>query len=297
VRSVVRNRTGVKGAVYVNAPTQLADFSTTLASDVAFQPAALDVEGGVARRISATTKEERSPSPSEEPLATWLPLHKALAAAAVKFKEKHKRPAVLIIDSAEIIAKDNPAFFAKLQDFAKQMTDAGNLRLVFVSSDGTVLEQMQSRSAWSRAHKEVYEVGDIPDADAVKYLVGRQVPHGQAEEAVRTITGGRFELLTDYVKVYAAVGNAATRDKLHAKVDETLRRSIKLSSDHVLFRTLLTRRVVDSATADALVQEATLKALLAANILAAHPDPTKAYTFHSRYVESYFQAVFSRAEQ
>jgi KaiC/GvpD/RAD55 family RecA-like ATPase len=222
VRSVVRNRTGDKGAVYVNTPLDVYKFSRVLATAVDFTWDVVDLPGGVRRMLSLTTKEETTPKRADEPLKSFTSVAGAIAAAAVKFKQQYGRSAVLIIDSAEIIAKDNPAFFAKMQDFAKQMTDAGNLRLVFVFSDGTALEQMQTRSALSRAREPVYEVGDISDEDAVKYLMGRKVPQAQAEEAVRTITGGRFELLGKYATGWTAVGNAATRDKLYRQVQKGL---------------------------------------------------------------------------
>jgi KaiC/GvpD/RAD55 family RecA-like ATPase len=292
VRSVVRNRTGDKGAVYVNTPLDVYKFSRVLATAVDFTWDVIDLPGGVRRMLSLTAKEETTPKRADEPLGSFTAVAGAIAAAAVKFKQQHGRPAVLIIDSAEIIAKDNPAFFAKMQDFAKQMTDAGNLRLVFVFSDGTAPEQMQSRSAWSRAHKQVYEVGDIPDADAVKYLVEGRVPQTQAEEAVRTITGGRFELLTDYVNVYAAAGNATTRDNLYRQVQKGLD-EVNVDSRHAIFRDLLENKRIDDHAARLLWggESTVIRALLAKNIIAAHPDNT--FSFHSRYVETFFQSVFS----
>ncbi len=62
--------------------------------------------------------------------------------------------------------------------------------MVFVSSDESVLEQFQSRSAKSRMRKPPFEVGDINDEGAVEFLKSRGVG-GEAggKEAVRDIHG------------------------------------------------------------------------------------------------------------
>ena len=294
VRRAVRNRKGVNGAIYVNVPIDLTKFGGVVSQAVGHTTDTVDAEGGVRRRrVNATAMEERKHLPSEEPMATWSAVSDSIKDAAIAFKKKRGRPAVLVIDSVELIAKKKPEFLADLQTFAKQMTDGGNLRVVFVSSDDSVLQQLKSRSAWSRALKPPYEVGDIDDTDAVEFLTGKGVEENQAAEAVRDITGGRFELLNDYVAAYNEAGNKDARDEKFALVEEQLRTSVKLPRDHPLFRELLKRCTLDSATTDALVSEEARKALLAENILAAHFPRTKAYTFHSRYVETYFKGVFA----
>jgi hypothetical protein len=45
--------------------------------------------------------------------------------------------------------------------------------------------------------KPPFEVGDISDKEAVEFLTRKGVEEKQAEEAVRDITGGRFELLNE----------------------------------------------------------------------------------------------------
>lgn len=82
-----------------------------------------------------------------------------------------------------------------LQDFAKACADGA--LLVFVFSDGHALPMLQSSSASSRTER-VYEVGDISDQDVVAFVrahCGGVRDEAQAQELVRTITGGRFNLL------------------------------------------------------------------------------------------------------
>jgi hypothetical protein len=294
VRHIVCDFKGINGAIYVNVPTDISKFGELLSNAVGFTSdiEMFDAEGGVRRRINATTKEENKPEPSREPMATWSLVSDSIKVAAMMFRKKYGRPAILIIDSAERIAKKNPEFLAELQDFAKDRTDEGNLRVVFVSSDGSVLQQLKSRSAWSRAFKPPYEVGDIFDKDAVDFLKGKGVEENQAIEAVMNITGGRFELLNDYVAAYKVMGNKSTYEQLFKETILSLRLA-GLEKNHEFFKILVTNQSIDDDPARILWKDkfdSTMKILLEKNIIAAHPNLT--YTFHSRYVETFFKKVF-----
>ena len=63
---------------------------------------------------------------------------------------------------------------------------------MFITSDGLALPQLMSRSSWSRAIKPPFEVGDIPDEDAIGYLKKRGINQDLAEKVVKNITGGLF---------------------------------------------------------------------------------------------------------
>jgi hypothetical protein len=288
VRRVVREREGINGAIYVNVPEEVHLFGGVVAAAVGLPLLTVDVEGTFFRFLNLDTNKVR-----EEPAGTWRKAAIAITQAASKFRRKHKRPAVLIIDSAERLAKKNPEFLANLQDFAKDRTDEGSLRMVFVSSDGSVLEQFLSRSAKSRMWKLPFEVGDISDKEAVEFLKRKGVEQEQAEEAVRDITGGRFELLNDYFRVWWSAGNDATRQELFGETKKSLRLA-GLSAHHELFRTLVLQKYVRDDPARDLCgdqHDQILRSLLDKNIIAEHPNRT--FTFHSRHVESFFkQEVF-----
>ena len=261
VRRVVREREGINGAIYVSVPDDISYFGGVVASAVGM--------------------------PDTEPSATWVRASLAIRGAAIKFYDKHKRPAVLIIDGVELFAEKNPEFLANLQDFAKDRTDEGSLRMVFVSSDGSVLEQLKRRSAKSRMRKLPFEVGDISDKEAVEFLKRKGVEQEQAEEAVRDITGGRFELLNDYLSV--STGNDATRQELFKETRDAVE-SVGIDERHPLFGALVAQQRIDKSPAKRLLgakADTTLCALLDKNIIAAHPDYT--FTFHSRHVESFFK--------
>ena len=287
VRRVVREREGINGAIYVNVPEEVHLFGGVVAAAIGLPLLTVDVEGTLFRYLKLDTNKVR-----DEPAGTWRKAAMAITQAASRFYDKHQRPAVLIIDAAERLAKDNPAFLTKLQDFAKDRTDEGSLRMVFVSSDGSVLEQLQSRSAWSRS-LDPFEVCDINDKDAVKFLKGEGVEEKQAEEAVRDITGGRFELLRKFVEGWAATGNESTRQELFKATRDAVE-SVGIGERHPLFDALVAQQRIDKSPAKRLFgdkADTTLRALLDKNIIAAHPDLT--FTFHSRHVESFFkQEVF-----
>jgi hypothetical protein len=293
VRRVIRDRRGVNGAIYVNVPTDLTKFGEVVSQAVGFPTDTVDT-GDLLRRLNATTKKERKPDPSREPMAVWSVVSDCIVKeAAITFKKKHGRPIALIIDSVELIAEKKPEFLADLQTFAKKMTDDGILRVVFVcSGGGSVLKQLDSENASSRS-LDPFEVGDICDEDAIEFLTGNGVEKTQAAEAVRDITGGRFALLQRYLGSWAAKGNEATRADLFKKTKNSLRLA-GLDPRHPFFRALaLQQRVDDDPARDLLGMEhqSILRTILEKNIVAAHPDLT--YTFHSRYVDTFFKGVFA----
>lgn len=160
---------GVIGVVYylVDYPT---NFSTGLAALLGCRDATEDVADGIWRLLSQVTREDKLPAAKEESRATWMQLHLQLLAGATAFRQAHGRPATLVLDGVDVIAKEDPAFLDMLQSFAKNAADAGVLCVVFVSSDGAAPARMESRSEWSRAADPV-EVGDISDSEAVNFLV------------------------------------------------------------------------------------------------------------------------------
>jgi len=219
-----------------------------------------------------------------------------LLKAAAAFRTKHGRPAVLIIDAADYLAKKRPGFFSDLQDFAKVCADAGSLRVVFVSSEGAALPLMRASSAWSRLLKPPFEVHDISDDAAREFLVSRGMDApGAAEEAVRTVTGGRFALLLDAASAAAAAKPvSAMREELHVATNVVLK-GVGLAPGHALFHALVARGRVKSDAALDLAPADALAALLRANVLALHPDGS--YAFHARHVESFFRERASAAEK
>jgi len=281
VRDAVRALPWPKGALYFSAPVLLESFSSKLARAVGYAPP-FDPLASV---LSLSRLGGQAPFSRGADGVVWSELSGALQEASARFHAKHARPAVLVIDAADFVAKEDAAFFLKLQNFAKVCADAGSLRVVFVSSEGAALPLMRASSAWSRALPP-YEVPDIDDPLAVDYLVDRGVARGVAEEAVRTLAGGRFSLLIRMPSTATAASLAALRRTLDARTNVVLK-GAGLDPAHALFRALLADgRVMEDAALDLAPAEA-LAALLRNNVLALHPDG--AYTAHARHVESFLR--------
>ena len=173
-----------KGVVYVDCPVTANQFSVSLA------------------RLIGILGDQLGANPNDEPLETFLILLQPMLDAAAKFKTKHGRPMVLVIDSVDIMAKQHPAFLELLQDFAKFCVDAGHLRVVFISSNGLALPEMMARSTWSRAYEPLYEIEELADDEAIDHLMKKGVPVDIAKLAVANLTGGSFALLNQFASAY-----------------------------------------------------------------------------------------------
>ena len=293
VRQAVRALPAPKGVVYFDAPELLPKFGLKLARAVSYTPYVADPPGALRRWLSGTTKEEVDPKLKAEPLATWAPLQDALEEVAKEYKATHGQTPTLVIDAADLVAKQDKAFFLRIQDFAKRCADNKIMTVVFVSSEGAVLPALLESSAFSRAHR-VFEVGDIPDADAVAFLVHRGVPRERAENVVHNITGGRLTKLRHYAGCFTTTSDSQFRKELDTKTKTDVQRA-GLKVDNALFRHLVVNQRVDHDLAESLVGKGNLEALLKANVLATHADLT--YTFHARYVETFFRAAVAEVDK
>jgi hypothetical protein len=282
VRELLRSP-GAAGVLYFSAPEIAESFSRNLAPVLGyFRPF-----DPLVSFMSWFGVAPLSDGGGAEPQATWATLRALLHAAAAAFHAKHGRPAVLVIDAADYVAKQERDFFLRLQDFAKVCADAGSLRIVFVSSEGVALPLMQSSSAWSRVRMPPYEVQDVEDELAVEYLVNCGISPSVAAEAVHTIAGGRFSLLLSVASAAAAEPIDAIRRKFDIQTHVALQ-DAGVEPAHDFFRALVappSKRVAADEARLAIPREK-LDALLKANIIALHPDGT--FSAHARHVESFF---------
>lgn len=125
------------------------------------------------------------------------------------------------------------------------------------------------------------EVGEISDEEAVEYLVSKSVPKPNAKRAVEELTGGLFAELNKYVRLH----NTETIEDLIVVKDRVIRKELEkmdLPVNYRLFMKIHKDKMIgtDEALCLGLKQEK-IDLLLAANILAAHPNET--YTFHDRH--------------
>jgi hypothetical protein len=285
------------GIVYFTTTELITDFSRKLGKSVRFREP-IDLWDSFHRLFTRETKEKASaPLQMYEPRATWSPLAELLKEAAAMYKKKHGKAPTLVLDATDLVAKKDSTFFCEVQDFAKACADGGIMRVVFIFSDGDALPLLFSSSAESRCDKDqVYEVGDISDADAVKFVVSRYGKEEQlATELVETITGGRFTLLQNYGKSTKPL--AAIRKVLDNKTGDDLN-DANVAPTHPFFNVLLASKSIDTKKAHELLTKASAQALLRLNILAVHPNGT--YTFNNHHVEAHIKKALAeerRAEE
>ena len=270
-----------KGTIYLSCPEIANQFSIQLAKRTSFAKP-IDFRRGYKRWVERTTKVD----PRDELEATFLTLWPHVTEAAAKFKAKHGRPAILVIDDADHLARQYPDLLRKFQDYVKDCVDAKTLRVVFISSDGSTLSLMEARSSWSRAAYP-FEVGEISDDKAVEYLVGNGVDKEAAERVVAEMTGGHLAALDSFVTSF---GKKPFHQML-AEKDKLLRMKMQvvgLPLSRAVFRVLIRDGKVFTSRPVALrMTLAHDDSLLAANILAVHANST--YTFHDRHVQSWFR--------
>ena len=148
---------------------------------------------------------------------------------------------------------------------------------------------MQKDSSFSRAGQP-YEVGDISDEEAIRYLLSKNadLSRDRVTDAVLTITGGRFELLTTFEKNYKKDSNDEIRKQLYGELDRKLfGNSSILDEDHEFFKLLLQGPVAIRAALRTGVTNKQLDQLTKANVVSFHRKQT--YTVHSRYIAHYFK--------
>ena len=180
-----------------------------------------------------------------------------------------------------------------MQDFAKACADGGIMRVVFIFSDDDALPLLSS-SAGSRCDKiQVYEVGDVSDVDAIKFVVSRYGKKEQlAKELVETITGGRFTLMQDYGKTDKPLD--AIREVLDIETHIKLR-SAGVRPTHPMFKAIATTASIKKNVAEDMLDPSKISQLLRLNILAVHPNGT--YTFNEHHVEAYVKKELAKARR
>jgi hypothetical protein len=288
--TVKKDGVKVKGAVYFLAPTGSSSFSIDLMRALSFnEPFSLFSPFRKLLSIDAAKVPSGLQVALPQPVASWRTLAPMLQEAAARFKSRHGRPAVLVLDAMDLIAKDAPSFFTEVQNFAKDSADKGILRIVFVFSDGRALPLLQSNSARTRSIKP-FEVGDISDEDAEAYLRGLGVGAELSGPLVREVAGGRFSLLHEHA--FAEEPMETIVKQLHGKSAANLwQAGVDITCP--LFLALLDQKSIPEVEALKLMAPDKIMALLGLNILSVHPDGT--YSFHSRHVESFVAKEASKS--
>ena len=114
--------------------------------------------------------------------------------AAVRFQKKHGKMPVLFLDGIDLVVKYDEKLFGALVTQAKGLSNRGTLRVVFVSSDGSVIPLLQKYAAINRMDT-IKEVLDISSEDVLKYLAHFGITGSKANRIVNLV-GGRLAYLS-----------------------------------------------------------------------------------------------------
>ena len=260
---------GVKGAVYFNCPSPANFFSANLLEVLGYR-------GDLNRHTDVLDRL----------------LETLLVNAAAKFKSKHGRPMVLVVDSMDRLAETDPDALERWQGLAKDCLNNRSLRIVFcVANNDVALPQMMSQSTWRLAGSP-YEVGEIPDDQAVEYLIKKGVSEDEARLAVALLTGG---LINELQQFASASRRGLTCSQLVEIRDRRLRGSLMDSNvdhHHPLFKQLVSRtNVTTYEPLEMGMTKAQLALLVKNKILAMHVHSYKfyVYTFRDRHVAAWFR--------
>jgi len=117
------------------------------------------------------------------------------------------------------VAKYDEKLFGALVTQAKGLSNRGTLRVVFVSSDGSVIPLLQKYAAINRMDT-IKEVLDISSEDVLKYLAHFGITGSKANRIVNLV-GGRLAYLStsrNIVKRDADMSDDAQLDKIDRTV-------------------------------------------------------------------------------
>ena len=280
VRQAIRQLEEPRGVIYIMAPNAAASFFVSqLAQTVSYRKA-LNFFGRLWTLVSGDSdsgEEDASDS-------LWGRLQRKLLEVGKAYLAKYKRPPVLVIDAADKIYKKDPDLLFDIQALAKDGADSGCLRVVFVISETSAFEMLQSHSHASRSR--TFLVGEIEDDEAVDYLVSKGINKENATDAVARITGGRFALLNDYIGDHQdGLTNDQVLANYHAATDSALvRMEIEIADE--LFSVVSTESL-KVGRAERMIGPDKLAQLTRENILTVNPS-TRLVAFNSRHVQTFF---------
>ncbi|KAF0424565.1 hypothetical protein F8M41_006508 [Gigaspora margarita] len=177
VQNTILNLQVLKGVVHFECPSNAKEFANNLSKHLNCELYPFNLRDII---VQWTTNAIRREQDGHSEYYSWNILSMQLLKAAKYYKEKYRRPMVLILDQVDRIAKKNYEFLEMLQDFAKNCADRGSLVIIFIASEGL------SRAVIA------FEVGDISDEEAVKFLQNSGVDQKNAE--VSLIEVGRIDI-------------------------------------------------------------------------------------------------------
>ena len=244
-----RNSGNSSGVLYVELGSD-ARFAHKIAETcgIPLEPNIIDV--AIAKILPSWKKHLSLPLDNE--ITALAQVFAVIEEGGLLYKETKDKVPVLIIDGADIVAKNNKKLFDALLEWAKKCSNEDTVLVVMGSSDGHVLRYLDKQACKSRA-APLIEVTDFPTFDSLEnlfmYKLGYPPKKHEAAQKVdeaaqykegtvravaewmfNEITGGR---LTDiykatrlYKKLVAEDPNLQTED-IKAKIKHAFESEIK----------------------------------------------------------------------
>lgn len=119
--------------------------------------------------------------------------------AAIRYQTEHDKMLSVFIDGIDLLAENNPDVFLRLISHAKIFVNQLIARIIFISSEGSIMPILKSTSAMNRS-MTLIEVGDIPEVEAVQYLISKGLGEEDAQH-LANFFGGRFVYLNACVAI------------------------------------------------------------------------------------------------
>ena len=208
-----------------------------------------------------------------------------------------------MIDGVDLLAKDYKQVFLKVVDRAKFLSNSRTLKVILVSSEGSVMPLIQKSSSRSRMAK-IVEVVDIPNKEAIRYL-SSTVPKELAEEIVNvSACGGRFIHLSSAMLEHRSLKrkNIEKIDAQFSSITDFLlihnvkrdmesvmtyppaqRKLQKVIMDHLSSTGSISKDQLKKLDADAAIVKKEIEHLVSANLLRYQSDVS--VVFYSRLVQ------------
>lgn len=292
LRKVIRSLDGPKGAVYCNVPDVTKNFITDLREILGFK--SLGAHSVKTWMAGGRDMHPHKIHQQANPYALWMEMRGPLLDAAREYRTKHGRAAVLVIDSADLLAREQPEVLSAMQDFAKTCAEQGVLRFIFVSSNGAALSLMQSRFTWSK-HAELFEIGHLSDQQAENLLMQRGIPRKVAKVVVQQITGGWLHSLYEFLQIY---NPSEPIENVLYDMDKRMSNAMQhlnFLAETAVFQEMASRPTMRMHQLNEYLHQTQIDNLIYHNILCVHPRGF--YTFRSRHVAAFFERRFDEIKR
>jgi len=149
----------------------------------------------------------------------------------------------LFIDGVDLLTKKNKKMFLQLVSYAKECANNRLLRIVMISSEGSIMPILNKTSAMNRSAC-VVEVGEISYNQSLKHLVNGGIGEMSSTKLAQHF-GGRFVYLNSCILLYQFLaGQGKSEDEIISETISTITNRRMESQRKVILTTPLADTVL-----------------------------------------------------